>query len=347
MADKIEQIDEKKDAAGVNDDGVNPTKGKAGLPVGNNNNAEPMPTIDPKDGPSSKAQVITYTAQYLQGLDTETAVAFFNKLKAEFSAKDATYGNGHGTWKGASNAGSLAKEDLDLVFASDDSISEDFKTKATTIFEAAVAAAVTVEIARLEEETETKLTEAIASVTEDLTQKVDDHLAHVTEKWMEENKATVEAALRVEAADSFMEGLKALFAEHYVSVPADKVDVVETLTTQVEELEAKINEEVETAIALRKELSTLKAAAVLESALDGLTDSQKDRARKLAEAIDVSDDYAEKVSTIVESVVGSSSTAKPLNEDSLVDPVEPADKKAAIDPVMEIYAQTISRTKKR
>ena len=349
------KIDEVKDSALTNDSGSGATKGKAGLPVGNNNNGEAMNTIDPKDGPSSKAEVISYTASHLAGLDTETAMAFFAKLKAEYASKDATNGGGRGTAKGASNKDSIKtyKEDLELVFASDDSLSEDFKTKAATIFEASIEAAITLETVRvleaLETENEAKLAEAIAAVTTELSEKVEAHLAHVTEKWVAENQKAVEASLRVEAVESFMEGLKDLFAEHYVSIPADKVDVVETLSTQVEELEAKINEEVATALTLRTELAALKAVGVLESKLEGLTDTQKDRVRKLAEAFEVTEGYETKINTLVEAVATGKVTdgTQTLAEDTLADPVDVIEEEVKLDPTMAMYVNSISRTTQR
>lgn len=345
MAEKT--IDEVKDSALTNDSGAGATKGKAGLP-NSNSNSEAMPTIDAKNGPSSKAEVIKYTAQHLQGLDPETAVAFYNKLVADFKSKDATYGGGKGTWAGASNAGSLAKEDLDIVLGSDESLSEEFKAKVATIFEAVVSAAVTVEIARLEEETEAKLSEAVAEITAELTEKVEGHLNHVTAKWIEENKLAVESSLRVEAAESFMGALKSAFAEHYVSIPSESVDVVESLTDQVETLEARVNEEVEIAVALRKELNTLKSASVLESALEGLTDTQKDKVRKLAETVEIGDDFAAKVSTLVEAVAPKAASQAVLSEDTMNEPVGISEEKTVtLDPVMASYVTSISRTKVR
>ncbi len=140
-----------------------------------------------------------------------------------------------------------------------------------------------------------------------------------------------------------MEGLKDLFAEHYVSIPADKVDVVETLSTQVEELEAKINEEVATALTLRTELAALKAVNVLESKLEGLTDTQKDRVRKLAETLEA------KVATLVEAVATGkvSDGSQTLTEDTVTDPVEVIEETKTLDPKMAIYVKTASRTAQR
>lgn len=327
-----------------------PVAKSASLP-NSNSNSEAMPTLDDKGSGLSKSQIVQFVTDYVAGLDKGTAVDFYNKLKAEYEAKDATNGGGRGTAKGAGNADSIktvAKEDLELVIGSDESLSEEFKTKVATIFEAALATAISAEVARLEEETEAKLEEAVAAVTEELTEKVEGRFEHLKAGWLEENKLAVEAALRVEAVDSFMSGLKTLFAEHYVSVPEDKVDVVESLSTQVEDLEARINEEVETAVALRKELNALKAEKILESKLEGLTDTQKDKVRKLAETVDVDDAYATKVTSLVEAVTNKTET-KTLVEDSTIDPVEPAEKVAptVTDPIMAAYAASLARTVKK
>ena len=133
------------------------------------------------------------------------------------------------------------KEDVDALFADDSTISEEFKSKVSTIFEARVEDRVT----QIEEEIETRyagmLEEAVESVKADLTEKVDDYLSYVVEQWMEENQIAIESGLRAELTEDFIGGLRNLFAEHYIDVPAEKVDLVDELAGKVEELEGKLN----------------------------------------------------------------------------------------------------------
>lgn len=313
----------------------------------NGGSAEAMPTLDTKNGPSSKAEIIMYTADYIAGLNNDNAVAFYDRIVADIKSKDATYTGG--TKASTTAMASLAtKEDLELVFAGDESLSEDFKTKATTIFEAAVSAAITVEKAKLEEANEVKIVAAASEVRESLTKRVGDFLDYMAESFVKENKVAIETNIRTEAVDSFLGGLKGLFAEHYVDIPADKVDVVESLTVENEALEGKLDEETAKNIALHSELRTLKAAAVLESKLEGLTDTQKDKFRALAGVYESGplDAYEAKLTTIAEAVAVK--TTPVLNEDITVSAVEPeATRAAVLDPQMQMFVDAIKRTANR
>jgi membrane-associated HD superfamily phosphohydrolase len=146
------------------------------------------------------------------------------------------------------------KEDIDSLFADDSTISEEFKSKVSTIFEARVQD----RLSQIEEETETRyasmLEEAIDTIKSDLTEKVDDYLSYVVEQWMEDNQIAIESGLRSEITEEFISGLRNLFAEHYIDVPAEKVDLVDELATKVEELEASLNEEIERGIQTKKSL---------------------------------------------------------------------------------------------
>jgi hypothetical protein len=146
------------------------------------------------------------------------------------------------------------KEDVDALFADDSTISEEFKSKVSTIFEARVED----RVAQIEEEIETHyagmLEEAVQTIKDDLTEKVDDYLNYVIEQWMEENQIAIESGLRSEMTEEFISGLRNLFAEHYIDVPAEKIDLVSELATKVEELESSLNEEIERGIQIKKSL---------------------------------------------------------------------------------------------
>lgn len=314
---------------------------------------DPMPVVDPKDGPSNKPEIISYMANYIAGLTNDNALEFFYKIAGQIRAQDATYTGG--TTAATPAMASLAtKEDLELVFAGDESLSEEFKLKATTIFEGAIKAAVVVETAKLEEAYEAKITEATETVRAEVAERITSFVDYVAEKWLEENKLAVEAAIRTEAADSFLSGLKGLFAEHYVDIPKDKVNVVENLSLQNEHLETQVNEETaknieakKTIEALELEITSLKATAVLESKLEGLTDVQKEKVRKLVGVYEGGslEDFTNKVTTISETVV--SAPAKTINEDTTIDPVAAPEKAVAVDPEMAAYLEYAARFKNR
>ena len=194
------------------------------------------------------------------------------------------------------------KEDIDSLFADDSTISEEFKGKVATIFEARVNDRVT----QIEEETETRyagmLEEAIDTIKSDLTEKVDDYLSYVVEQWMEENQIAIESGLRSEITEEFISGLRNLFAEHYIDVPAEKVDLVDELATKVEELEASLNEEIERGIQTKKSLVEARKNEITHVVCEGLTSTQVEKIKTLAESVEFSteDEYKNKLETIRE-----------------------------------------------
>ena len=176
--------------------------------------------------------------------------------------------------QGSLKPGSRMKEDIDALFGGTD-LSEDFRSKALTIFEAAVNA----QIAQIEEEIETKyaakLNESIEEALGELTEKVDDYLNYVAEEWMTENKLSVESGIRAEMVESFLSGLKNLFQEHYVDIPEEDESVVESLLKRVDELESKLNEEVDNNIAIAKQVEEFKAEKAISEAATGLTEYRR------------------------------------------------------------------------
>lgn len=238
------------------------------------------------------------------------------------------------------------KEDVDSLFSDDSTISEEFKTKAATIFEARVHD----RVAQIEEETEAKyagmLEEAVESIKADLTEKVDDYLSYVVEQWLAENQIAVESGLRAELTEDFIGGLKNLFTEHYIDVPADKVDLVEELATKVEELESKLNEEIETGIQLKKSLVESKKTEIAHVVCEGLTATQAEKVKSLAESVDYSteEEYKEKLETIRENYFPSH--AKKADVKDLHEQVEDgSEKQVAADPYVASVMQAISKTK--
>lgn len=208
--------------------------------------------------------------------------------------------------KSAANAASIAakgamKEDIEEMFASDD-LSEDFREKASTIFEAAVNARIGMEVARIEEEFEGKLEESITALEEEMTSKIDSYLDYVAEQWFEENKIAIETSMKVEAAENFMEAVKTLFAEHNVELPEETVDVVESLESRVAELEEKLNEEITSKIELQKLVEEAEKEAIFDDVAEGLAETQVEKLRTLAEGLEFADaeTYRKKVELVKE-----------------------------------------------
>jgi len=202
-------------------------------------------------------------------------------------------------------------EDVEALFAGED-LSEEFKQKALTIFEAAVKAKMQSEIARLEEAYAATLEEEVETIKEELSSNVDDYLNYVVEQWVSDNEVAIEAGLRTELTEEFISGLRQLFAENYIDIPEDKVSVVEELGNKVEELEAKLNEEIERNVELTKVLSESKKTEVMHSMTEGLTATQAEKLKQLAENVDFvdADSYATKIQTLRESYFPSSVKAQ-------------------------------------
>jgi hypothetical protein len=196
-------------------------------------------------------------------------------------------------------------DDIDAL-VSDEDLSEDFKSKAKTIFEAAVSAKVkelSVEKeAQLEEELNTKVEE----IKDDLTEKVDSYLNYVSENWVEENELAIERGLKSELTEDFINGLKRLFEEHYVEVPEDKFDVVEELANRLDEMEDKLNEEVANNITAQQDIEELQREKIISEATSDLADTQVEKLKALSEDVDFEsvENFVEKVSTLKESYFG-------------------------------------------
>ena len=238
------------------------------------------------------------------------------------------------------------KEDVDALFADDSTISEEFKSKVSTIFEARVED----RVAQIEEEIETHyagmLEEAVESIKNELTEKVDDYLSYVVEQWMEENQIAIESGLRSEMTEEFISGLRNLFAEHYIDVPAEKIDLVDELATKVEELESSLNEEIERGIQTKKALVEARKNEITHVVCEGLTATQVEKIKSLAESVEFSteDEYKSKLETIRENYFPSGT--KRADENQLHEELGDAeDKKVSSDPFVNAVANAISKTK--
>lgn len=192
-------------------------------------------------------------------------------------------------------------EHVEALFAGED-LSEEFKFKATAIFEAAVEQKLAEEISMLEEAYAETLEEQVAQIQEELSTNVDDYLNYVVEQWVSENEVAIEAGLRSELTEEFISGLRNLFAEHYIDIPEDKVSVVEEMTARVSELEQKLNEEIDRNVALNKLINEATQNEIVSEACDGLTTTQAEKLKTLSEGIEFTsvDEYARKINILRE-----------------------------------------------
>ena len=240
------------------------------------------------------------------------------------------------------------KEDIDALVEGEE-LSEEFKTKASTIFEAAVHQKVmeiaTEKIEDLEKEYQTNLQEEIVSFRDELTEKVDGYLNYVVEEWMKENELALDSSLRSELTEEFMGGLKTLFTEHYIEVPDEKVDIVESLYDKVEELEEKLNSQIDDNVKVSSELNEYRKNKILEEVCDDLADTQSEKMKSLVEGVSYEDDsenFEEKVKTIKENYFPDNK-----KQDENVEQVDASDGEEVSEPkmnsIMEAYSKAIAR----
>ena len=233
--------------------------------------------------------------------------------------------------------------DIDAIFG-DENISEEFKSKVSTIFEARVTDRINTIKEEIEAEYSSMLEEAVESIRTDLTEKVNDYLDYIVEEWMKQNEVAIEKGLRTEMVEDFIGGLRNLFAEHYIDVPAEKVDLVDELATKVESLEDKLNEEIQRGIEYKKQLTEAKKIEVVRTVCEGLTSTQVEKIKSLAESVEFSteEEYQEKLETIRENYFPSG--MKKANASQMHEQVEDGSEKPAIkDARMAAYASAISK----
>lgn len=237
--------------------------------------------------------------------------------------------------------GVLAREELKQIFG--DEVSEELIDKLATIFEAAVA----VKVDEIEQNYAATLDEEVASIREELSTKADEYLSFVAQEWLTENEVAIETSLKNELTEEFIDGMKKLFAEHYMEIPSDKVDVLETLSTKVEELEARLNESVNSSMELKSELARYQKQEVFDEVSEGLVLTQVEKFRTIAESLDATDidAYKKKLETVKETYFSGKTVA---TSNILSEQFEGETSTApAVTGEMALYAATISRTLKK
>ena len=236
------------------------------------------------------------------------------------------------------------KEHVDALVAGEDSLSEEFKTKAATVFEAAIKSKVKEIAEEMQADYDKKLTEETSKSKDELVEKVDSYLAYVVEEWMKENELALERGIKGEIAEDFISGLKKLFEDHYIDVPDEKYNVLEDQSSKIEELEKKLNESIEKNVELSKENGEHKRQDIIDEASKELADTQKEKFNKLAEEVEYSneEDFTAKVKTIKESYFGKKESTSEIDD---VAAESNAEQPQDLTNAMAAYSAAISKTK--
>ena len=238
------------------------------------------------------------------------------------------------------------EEDLNALIAGEE-LSEEFQDKARTIFETAIKTKVAELKEELKAEYEQSLVEEVQAIKVEIEDRADAYLEYVAEEWMEENALAVEHGLKTEMTESFLEGMKSLFEDHYVNIPEDKYDVLNSMVEKLDEMEGKLNEQINKNVALNQRLSESSADVVLSDVSEGLALSQKEKLATLAENVefDSEDTYREKLESLKESYFPSNTNVQKDTSETISEGMEEAPK--ANSSLMETYLQTLTRVAKK
>ncbi len=313
--------------------------------------------------PSTKAQMIKTLFDKVNGMKKEEVSAKWKELMGVAEAEDL----GGETPQDAHPAGDKVaigkkkkkikiampeinvKEDIEALVQGEE-LSEEFKTKASTIFEAAVHQKVmevaTEKIDDLEKEYQSNLQEEIISFRDELTDKVDGYLNYVVEEWMKENELALEGSLRSEITEEFIGGLKELFTDHYIEVPDEKVDIVEGLYDKVEELEEKLNSQIEENVKTKDELNEYRKDKILDEVCEDLADTQTEKMKSLVEGVTYEEDvdgFENKIKTIKESYFPNGVKQDENVEQEDVSSEDSEETPVKMNNIMEAYSKAIAR----
>ena len=227
-------------------------------------------------------------------------------------------------------------------------LSEEFKEKAATIFEAAINTKVKGIQEELTASYEEKLVEEVASIKEELKDRVDSYLEYVADEWISENQLAVESGLKEEMTESFISGMKSLFEEHYVTIPEEKYDVIESMVDKLDEMEGKLNEQIEKNIALNKRLAESVSDVVFAEVTEGLAQTQKDKLAGLVDNVEFESEnaYREKLETLKESYFPTK-VAQRNNTENLTEEAGSPVETANHSPAMDAYLKTLTRVSKK
>lgn len=328
-------------------------------------------------GTESKAETLATFTSLLSQLGKEDLSKLFNDVQAQFGpgkapgAEDKSASNkasvnakasaavGSGGAKAADPMPKLSvKEDIDDMFGADE-LSEDFREKASVVYEAALNTRLTLETARLEEQYanlgeelemayEEALEEQVNSIRDEIVGKIDQYLDYVVEQWMEENKVAIDNGLRADIAESFINSIHSVFTEHYITVPENKLDIVAELKNELDEVKAQLNEVTDEKLELQTIIDEATKAATIDEIAEGLAETQIEKLRTLAEGIDYTDaeTYRKKLAIVKENYFTGKKTAPSTG--ILVEEIDGSDdtieEEANIPANMKMYAKAISKS---
>lgn len=303
----------------------------------------------------TRAGMMSDVMGMMNGMTKSDLIAFFQASMDQFGPGKSSAGVPDGA--AAKNQASIAtKEDMEEVFAGDESLTEDVKERISVIFEAQVNLKAQERIAALEESFDKKLEEAVAAVEEDLSNKVDEYLTVAAEEWLKENELAVENGLRAEILNSFMSGLKSLFEAHNIDIPETETNVIADLQLKVEELEGKLDETCKENMKLKGKIKEDAEAAdrtkVFESATAGLAQTQVAKFKQLAENISYtsSEDFTKKIGMIKEQYFSAPSKMPVLTEEAIgvadISALEENNVPVARDPGVAAVVQALSKIKR-
>ena len=235
------------------------------------------------------------------------------------------------------------EEDVNALLAGEE-LSEEFQEKARTIFETAINAKVASIREELEAKYEEKFVEEVASAKESLAERVDSYLEYVADEWMSENQLAVEAGLKADMTESFLSGMKSLFEEHYVTIPEEKYDVFESMVEKLDDMETKLNEQIEKNITLNARLSESAAEGILNDVSEGLAQTQKEKLASLAESVEFESEeqYRGKLETLKESYFTQKNVSTPAKTETLSEGVDSAP--ASVSGSMDAYMRALGST---
>jgi hypothetical protein len=238
------------------------------------------------------------------------------------------------------------EEDVNALLAGEE-LSEEFQEKARTIFETAIKSKVAEIKEELQAQYEESLVEELVAIKEELTDRVDAYLEYVADEWVSENALAVEAGLKTEMTESFLQGMKGLFEDHYVTIPEDRYDVLNTMVEKLDEMEGKLNEQIQRNVALNQRLAESVADVIFSEVCEGLALSQKDKLASLAENVefDGEDNYREKLVTLRESYFPSNAGTQRNHSENLSESTESVQQ--PVSGLMESYLQTLNRVSKK
>ena len=301
----------------------------------------PTPQNSKPDDDSNKYRVVSKSAT-----PPSTKPSDASGQKAEFSAKgDVKAGHepeGETIAEEEAETSSIIEVDLSADVAAlteGEDLSEEFKEKAATIFEAAVVSRLNEELERMHEDYAKVLAEEIETVKSELAEQVDEYLSYAVTKWMEDNSLAIEAGIKTEMAENILDGIKQVFVENHIDLPEEKVDLVDEMIEQLDRMEGKLNESIEENVSLHKEIGNFVKNGIVSEVSEGLTLTQREKMMSLAEAVefDNEESFREKVSTLRDSYFSTKPESKEVTEDVEVEQSQ------VVTESMDAYVKALSR----